>query len=362
MIRPEGAGYFLAVLAALVTTKTRRKDILCFTGMFLLIFVPYFLWRFSYFGYPLPNTFYAKATLSTGRLLWGIEYLEQFMTLRLFWFVPVCMWIMFRRRGSDDLLRLASFMLAAAVIDVVIVGGDQFPFYRFFLPVMPLCLVVLVIGVVELTEFLKKRRNWPGARATTVAALVLTLYAVWTFAGSFLPVVTFSTDTGISHFRRVKETDLINRDYFVIGKYLGGKYPPSTLIALNAAGIIPYESGLRTIDMLGLNDVHIAHRPFTDFEGVSGHQKHDADYVLSKRPDLILTGLPMLETEMLSPGQVQRRVAWWSSLLPGDARLHESDIFRNEYKLEALSMNDGRWLYCYVRKQDKEHHEAGQNI
>jgi len=39
------------------------------------------------------------------------------------------------------------------------------------------------------------------------------------------------------------------------------------------------------VDMLGLNDTHIAHLPAGFFE--AGHNKYDPDYVLARRPDLI---------------------------------------------------------------------------
>jgi hypothetical protein len=56
---------------------------------------------------------------------------------------------------------------------------------------------------------------------------------------------------------------------------------------VDAAGKIPYYSRLRAIDMLGLADAHVAHRPAAAFS--VGHSKHDADYVLARGPDLIAT-------------------------------------------------------------------------
>ena len=70
-----------------------------------------------------------------------------------------------------------------------------------------------------------------------------------------------------------------------LGRYLGKNYQ-GKLLASDAAGKIPYYSGLRTIDMLGLNDRHIARIQPTFFE--VGHNKYDADYVLSLCPDLIV--------------------------------------------------------------------------
>jgi hypothetical protein len=74
------------------------------------------------------------------------------------------------------------------------------------------------------------------------------------------------------------------------GFYLRENFPPSTLVALNAAGIIPYYSQLATIDMLGLNDIHIAHQGKRDKELRYGHQVGDGLYVLSREPDVILFG------------------------------------------------------------------------
>jgi hypothetical protein len=75
-------------------------------------------------------------------------------------------------------------------------------------------------------------------------------------------------------------------DYFIaLGKFLGQKYPEKTL-ATPAAGKIPFFSGMKTLDMLGLNDLYIAHKDI-DYFTVPGHNKYDFDYVLSKKPDFL---------------------------------------------------------------------------
>jgi hypothetical protein len=59
------------------------------------------------------------------------------------------------------------------------------------------------------------------------------------------------------------------------------------VLAVDAAGKVPYYSRLDSIDMLGLTDAHIGHRPAARFS--VGHNKHDADYVLGRGPDLMAT-------------------------------------------------------------------------
>ena len=54
-----------------------------------------------------------------------------------------------------------------------------------------------------------------------------------------------------------------------------------------ATGIIPYHSQLRVIDMLGVNDEHIAKLPVPLGGSVSGHEKQDAGYVISRKPEII---------------------------------------------------------------------------
>jgi len=56
---------------------------------------------------------------------------------------------------------------------------------------------------------------------------------------------------------------------------------PQAVLAMDDAGLAPYLAERRTIDMLGLNDRHIAH-----LRGAFG--KFDLDYVLGQRPDLVV--------------------------------------------------------------------------
>ena len=82
------------------------------------------------------------------------------------------------------------------------------------------------------------------------------------------------------------------RDAFDIRKnagiYLREHFPENTVVALNQAGIIPYYSQLPTIDMLGLNNVEIAHNGKRDYSLWYAHQVGDGDYVLSQKPDVII--------------------------------------------------------------------------
>ena len=160
----------------------------------------------------------------------------------------------------------------------VYVGGDHFDI-RFLLVLFPLASAVIVGPLFE---------GLPRDRQVFAVLLVLSFYGglVW------------SQD----EFRPRKDR---YDSWIELGIFLGEKYP-NALLAAEAVGKTPYFSRLRTIDMLGLCDAHIAKLPPVRHAS-PGHEKSDLAYVLSRRPDVIvghlmpdLTVRPDLSAEMYS--------------------------------------------------------------
>lgn len=63
LTRPEGvliAGFMLLAILVKLGWQKSGRVLSIFTGVFLVMGGAYFLWRWSYFGYPLPNPFYKK--------------------------------------------------------------------------------------------------------------------------------------------------------------------------------------------------------------------------------------------------------------------------------------------------------------
>ena len=63
LTRPEGvliAGFMLLAIIFRLGWKNSIRTISVFAAVFLLLGGAYFLWRWNYFGYPLPNPFYKK--------------------------------------------------------------------------------------------------------------------------------------------------------------------------------------------------------------------------------------------------------------------------------------------------------------
>ncbi len=340
MTRPEAIAYVAAVAIAIFCGESRRDMTKLGIG-FLTLFIPFFGARYWYFGYPFPNTYYAKAAPSVSLFEAGFVHAEVFLTSQVFWLpfaAAVGLGIVRRQR----VWRILAAVVLVAFLNAIFVGGDAFPYFRLFLPAFPCGAVALVATVRELGA------RWRTRRAAMASPGLIAAWIVFTFAAQFLPTRTLFSRRLESEWSRVAAIGRINADYFEVGEWLRQNATPNTLLALNAAGIVPFVSGLRTLDMLGLNNVHIAHHRQNLGLGAIGHEKHDADYVLSRQPDIILLGLPVLTTRQLSPAQFEPWFGRWFPFLPGDRKLFYSEKFRRMYTPMSVAIGN-RYFAFFLR-------------
>ena len=91
-----------------------------------------------------------------------------------------------------------------------------------------------------------------------------------------------------------------------LGLFIARNTAPEAVIAVHAAGQIPYYSERNTIDLLGLNDPVIAKGPVTG-PFYPGHDKWNYEYsILSLRPDLIADNWIRLGAFMKDKGEYIR--------------------------------------------------------
>ena len=293
MTRPEGLLLFAVAGLYRVLTKVARdwqlaprRHELMWLGVFAAIFLPYFGWRWTYYGWPFPNTFYVKA--SGGPETWrlGLYYLRRFgEDYGAFFFVPLVVlgWPGKgdRRRRSLALLTALAWAIFAAY--TVSVGGDFMGLYRFVLPVIPLGAVALQEGLRTLSIRLAPVVGRP---VLAVAGLVL---AGGYLAGSAKVSQTAATiedaENGIDTPAYLKKYAL---DRIPVGIWLGQHAHADDLMTVGGAGVIPYYSGITAYDVFGLVDPRIAHDPKMTVGDRPGHEKWGSDaYMLSRHPTLI---------------------------------------------------------------------------
>jgi hypothetical protein len=348
VLRPEGFGYACALVVPLaIATTGRWKRCGAYAATYVAIVAPMEMWRWLTFRHLLPNTYYAKASFSFSILGRGASQLETFLTLHLGWLaIAALAWIAWRRRGA---WLVPAALAAASMANVIVVGGDGFVLFRFLLPALPALAIALVVGVEDLTQ------RFAIARRMLAVVGAIVVFDAWLVLAPFLPTRTLTWRDTSSPRARLRDVEHITDDYFVVGEWLRQSVPPGTWIALNAAGIVPYVSRLPTIDMLGLTDEHIAHAPIPLGTGAIGHEKHDGAYVLSRRPAIVLLGLPRLLHAPLPPDKLDAWMAQWLPYLPGDGEIYRDPGFRRDYEPTVAKIGDRGYLVLFARRDAFPH-------
>ena len=324
LTRPEGlliAG--LVLVARLLKGRTTgwRNFSLAFLS-FAGIYLPYFAWRLLYYGYLLPNTFYTKVGSNADQVARGIVYLQDFLSpaflLSAIALIPFLTLRWFRVFRKLSLIPIVLFIYTAYI---VVVGGDIMPAFRFFTPLLPLLCLLSAISLVSL----------PGPKkAVAIVGLIISLavvaYNLHEIKHDFYLYYKIQIDQVASRGREV-------------GIWLRLNSRANEVLATNTAGSIPYYSRLKTIDMLGLNDLHIAHRPIADLgKGQAGHEKGDGVYVLSRRPDYVHMGSSL--------GSVRPDHDFLS-----DEEIFSQPVFHQLYELKTISLPSGNILNIYRKKK-----------
>lgn len=300
LTRPEGLLVVgVTFLHAAVLAWRERRPWHTLLGpalLFLSIFLPYFAWRFSYYGYLLPNTFYAKTGGGIHQVWRGLVYAWDYLLFRGLPMILVSLvgavlagWAWLRRRsggrtepvpaGSVALPPYLALLAACYAVYVVWVGGDHFPGFRFFVPIMPALALLFLPMVRAIAQWLEASWRKRAALSYVLAAIVLLSQVVP--AVHLLPLGELwdGIADGMSY--------VVLKGYS--GLWLRENTPPDTVLVATGAGAIAYFAERRTIDAWGLNDLHIGHQEMpTMGQGSAGHEKKDIDYVLAQQPDYIL--------------------------------------------------------------------------
>lgn len=266
MTHPDHGIFYAAMGLALLLGRPRRKELVYFAAPFVAVFVPYFLWRWSYYGDLMPNTFYAKSA-DKGYFDQGIRYLLTTVVGAGFGLsLPLGVLGAYQIRNTF-IGRYAIILLPIYLFYVVKVGGD-FMLGRFFVPAIPVWLLLVDAG-----------HRWLISQGHFRSALSLALPAV----AIALPISVVKSSEiyhGIADERSwVNVSNFANMDVNAYGQVLGrslhqqltarGHTPK---IALWCIGMAGYYSKLPIFDMRGLTSRSVAHLPIAE-RGRPGHEK-----------------------------------------------------------------------------------------
>ena len=265
--------------------------------------------RIAYFGDWVPNTAHVKLALTTHYLWQGFRYVYHGLILNSVPFAALFGTILIGRNVPQIRRRLFLLLtlLLAWLSYLVLMGGDINPPSRHFVPALILCCLAISEGAYGLFSQPLVRFK----RDVLVWTIPIFLFHI------FLQVV----DPELKITR--SPTDFFTEDNIAVGMALrdafGNRDP---LLAIDGAGVIPFVTDFRSLDLLGLNDAQIAKTSPKEYgskefgNNLLGHELGNVAYVLERKPDLVLFG---------------SYKGSWKGAFPGGKALARDPLFKKHY-------------------------------
>jgi len=316
LCRPEAVLVLLVWIAQtlvfpnLSESGVRKRTISLVAAPFVVVVGSHMVWRFIYYGDWLPNSYYAKSSGFVPEFTQqGLHYLLQFA---LFDFLAVSLFVLAVARAirhRDRAEVLTSGTVLGYFFYMLWSGGDHMPWFRFLVPAVPLIYL-------SVTRFVfahwHARRVLPWAIVVATCVWHLTSGVIWAQSGW-------------------KYEDAAAWHGTIVGLHIHENWPDESVVALNTAGATAFFARVHCIDMLGINDHHIArttarHDPRLPWTALAGHRKGDGNYVLGRKPDYIIIG-----------GSEGYAFPWFN----GDAEILDNPDFHTHYEVRQVVLSEG---------------------
>ena len=335
LCRPEAMlwGYAACILYLALIYKSSKQFTLDASIPFILTTVSLIgliSWRLYYFGYPLPNTYYAKVSSDIfSNAFTGIKYIAKFF-IQIPIMAAVLGLIVFdilqtlRTRSLSVLQWCIALFSTIAFLIPMLTGGDHFQLSRFFQSGIPL---LLMGGIVNLSQ-------WTFHRSIMIGIVIIAMFSSrW--------IIYAYTETPLAHEWSIavkgrKQSEELNA--FFHEKQL----PVQGVLT---AGGMAYGYHGKTIDLLGLNNVAMAHAEAIKKKGV---MKNHASFVPSvfyaQQPDLFWMGGGFSEHE---PNSLEIH-AFNAHIFH---QIHKEERFKKLYGAFAIQHGEGRWLMTFMSRR-----------
>ena len=292
LVRPDASLFVACATGVIAALPDSRGPRLALAPVFLLAAVWIGLTTFSllYYGDPLPNTWYLKATGTPVSMMLasGFEQLASFAHYALPALVVAALFaprVLRDATDKSDTQRVFALLGSFVVVGIAYhlwVGGDWMRDYgsRHLVQQIPALIVLAAIGVAQLSRIAGARFEFLAGPATQAALSVGSLLVIGACLNPQAPAREW--------FNREAPTLLHaeNQGNFDRARFLAEATRPNTTVAAHWAGIGPYFAERESLDVLGRSDKHIARMQVDRF--IAGHSKWDWNYVLeSRKPDII---------------------------------------------------------------------------
>lgn len=331
LIRPEGVILASLMLLAVVVMRGLKNSIsiiVIFGAAFLIFGGAYFIWRWDYFGYPLPNPFYKKGE---GGWSWNTFEISMLNTLRLSLPVVFAFILGFRSKETMKttlvyLIPILGFAAAFGLVSNEMNFGARFQYATVPLALMSWIPLVRGFRLEALNQVsVRERSVYVVALIGLSAGLV---YYSW-FQTCFMALHQQRCDAPYERDGRLEMARML-------ADFRGKGY----VMAVTEAGLLPYYSGWDAVDTWGLNDQHIAHNGLT------------MEYLDEYKPHIIMFHdyySPLVPPRLTEANLAQR---WFSMTI-----LMKTYAEQNGYVLAAVfgdSPYDTHYYYVRTDFEDSE--------
>lgn len=263
------------------------RDELWVIGSFAAVFAPWFIWKWAYYGYPFPNTYYVKAAGETTdkydqeMLKNGLYYVWNWANqTKMLYAAPIAVAGLAIWRPKTRGFYAGTILLPLALIYLgytVKVGGDFMGLHRFVMPVFVISAIGVTLGLALLASLVPEpQRRYASLGAALVVVCVFGFFQLRLTQDS-LRWKNWSNDHGID---TPSYLTVYTEDRAKIGKHMRSCMKPDDFVIYGGAGAKPYYARTPGIDVFGLVSHEIAH-DVKPSRPRAGHNKWGPDPLLA---------------------------------------------------------------------------------
>jgi hypothetical protein len=278
LIRPEGVILACLMLLSIIVFKlseasplsiwerARVRGVFSIVIIFGIVFITlggsYFLWRWDYFGYPLPNPFYKKGD---GGWKWATFWISLGNTLRLSFPVLFAFIYAFRAKETTKLALVYLIPIIGFASAFGLVSDEMNYGARFQYATVPIALMswIPLVGKINVE---KQDQFSPRERSVVFISLIL--------LSASLVFYSWYQNCHLALYQQTCERPYERDGRLEMAKMLADYRDKGYVIATTEAGLLPYYSGWDAIDTWGLNDQFIAHNGKITVEYLDKYKPH----------------------------------------------------------------------------------------
>ncbi|MFA6571723.1 MAG: hypothetical protein WCT77_10885, partial [Bacteroidota bacterium] len=356
LARPEGMaiGLICSIIYIFVfknkTNKLWNKNYIPLVVLLTTI-VLLTLFRLIYFGYPLPNTYYAKVyTNPIYNLTDGLKYYFSYLGTNVIYFIVLVaviyvLWEGLKNKYYIIIRQNPQFFLAIVLLILILMpimeGGDHFDFHRLYVPFLPVFLLILFNTKywgeqTTFNNFIIKRR---------ISKIVILLI--------LLPSLLIIQRHNIFELLKNRNKLPTNFEYYLSkhgrenGEKLNvffNKLDSLPNIAMIAVGGFGYSYRGNTYDLVGLNDVETAHKNRESrSKSVKGHIAFSKEVLFNRKPPVFMGRFVQKDSlNFLESKNFTRELEFEKNVLKN---IFEDRDFKINYTPVTIKYPDKDWYY-----------------